>query len=95
MSNRFKIDWNNVDWSKTNKDIATELNTSTDYVSQRRKIHAPKTVGKVHHNQIEAKKRWKGTRWSLGASKICKSKGVSDVSVYRAARRYKAKLKIK
>lgn len=74
-----KYDWDAVDWSKRNCDIAMELGCHEVGVATRRKKHAPHTVRPIFD--------WSSVDWSKSNKEIAKETGKS--AQYVANRRQK------
>lgn len=64
----FSIDWESVDWTKQNRDIASELSTNPSYVGlMRRKLGKPKSPRHWSRNpklKENNRKEWKSWDWS-------------------------------
>jgi DNA-binding CsgD family transcriptional regulator len=82
LTQRKRYDWSNVDWSKSNVDIATSLGMDfpkekSGYIKKMRQLWAPHTVQPVR--RID----WSNVEFSKPTSQIARELGVDPNSVRR------------
>jgi len=81
------VDRSQVDWSRSNSDLARELNVGRTHVAAMRRERAPDTIG---HNtgSKRASRFWASVDWSLSNKEIAQKYGYNPGSVKRARRTY-------
>ena len=86
MGRYIEYDWQSVDWSMTNQQIASLANRNIVTVKRARGKYARHTI-KPNRNPVTPL-AWGWVDWSLKTSVIAKSMGVSLSSVSNARRKY-------
>lgn len=79
---RIEVDWSQIDWQKTTREIADEVGVSVATVTNYRSRYAPETKRKT--SLVD----WSKVDWSKSTSQIVQETGVEQSNVSKARRRH-------
>lgn len=81
-----RVSYADVDWSKPNRAIASELQLDEMYVNKLRRKHAPESIGK--YQALRDAADWRSADWRLGNTALARLRGVGISAVAMARKKY-------